>query len=238
MVGQHCPNAVRCADPYHVVAWATAALDVVRRQVWNEARAAARTEPKRVAGRPRADAAPRPASEMAKQLKGARYSLWKNPENLKDHQRQRLDWIAKTSPKLHRAYLLKEGLRLIFQMTYDDAVVALGKWLIWARRCQIPAFDELDAKITRHADSILAAIEHNLSNALIESTNTKLRLLTRMAFGYKKPEALIALALPDEVSGAVDLALSRRLAVGHPFHTLNHPMAQPTQRIARHASAA
>ena len=33
------------------------------------------------------------------------------------------------------------------------------------------------------------------SNGLIESTNTKIRLITRMAFGFKSPEALIALAL-------------------------------------------
>ena len=140
VVGQRCPNAVRCADPYHVVAWATAALDVVRRQIWNEARAAARKEPKRGRGRPRADAPPPPSGELAKKLKGARYSLWKNPENLKDHQREKLAWIATTSPKLHRAYLLKEGLRLIFQMTHEHAVVALQRWLVWARRCQIPAF--------------------------------------------------------------------------------------------------
>lgn len=118
-----------------------------------------------------------------------------DPENLKDHQREKLAWIATTSPKLHRANLLKEGLRLVFQMTHENAVVALQKWLVWARRCQIPAFIELAAKITRHRDSILAAVEHNLSNALIESTNTKLRLLTRMAFGYKNPEALISLAM-------------------------------------------
>ncbi len=42
---------------------------------------------------------------------------------------------------------------------------------------------------------ILAAIEHNLSNGLIESTNTKIRLITRMAFGFKSPQALIAVAL-------------------------------------------
>jgi transposase len=35
------------------------------------------------------------------------------------------------------------------------------------------------------------------SNALIESTNTKLRVLHRMAFGFKQPEHLIALALLD-----------------------------------------
>jgi transposase len=38
---------------------------------------------------------------------------------------------------------------------------------------------------------------NNLSNALVESTNTKLRVLHRMAFGFKKPEHLIALALLD-----------------------------------------
>lgn len=35
------------------------------------------------------------------------------------------------------------------------------------------------------------------SNALIESTNTKLRVLHRMAFGFRQPEHLIALALLD-----------------------------------------
>ena len=30
---------------------------------------------------------------------------------------------------------------------------------------------------------------------LVESTNTKVRLLTRMAFGFKSPEAMIALAM-------------------------------------------
>ena len=31
------PQAVRCADPFHVVAWAIEALDVERRRAWNEA---------------------------------------------------------------------------------------------------------------------------------------------------------------------------------------------------------
>jgi len=29
---------VRVADPFHVVQWATAALDEVRREAWNDAR--------------------------------------------------------------------------------------------------------------------------------------------------------------------------------------------------------
>lgn len=38
VVAKNCPHAVRCADPFHVVRWATEALDLVRRQAWNEAR--------------------------------------------------------------------------------------------------------------------------------------------------------------------------------------------------------
>ena len=43
--------------------------------------------------------------------------------------------------------------------------------------------------------SILAALEYGLSNGLIESVNTKIRLITRIAFGFRSPEALIALAM-------------------------------------------
>ena len=195
IVAAVCPNAVRVADPFHVVKWATEALDEVRRGAWNDARALARAEPKRGRGRPRADAPPRPGSERATALKGARYSLWKNPENLSENQRIKLTWIAATDPRLYRAYLLKEGLRLIFAMPYPAAVEALQRWISWARRCRIPAFVKLSKSIVKHQARILAAIEHNLSNGLIESTNTKIRLITRMAFGFKSPQALIALAL-------------------------------------------
>lgn len=195
IVEQTCPNAVRVADPFHVVKWATEALDEVRRGAWNDARALARTEPKRGRGRPRADAPPRPGSERAKALKGARYSLWKNPENLSDNQQIKLAWIAATDPKLYRAYLLKEALRVIFAMPYAAAVEALDRWISWARRCRIPSFVKLQKSIVKHKARILAAIEHNLSNGLIESTNTKIRLITRIAFGFKSPDALIALAL-------------------------------------------
>ncbi|NLE96641.1 MAG: ISL3 family transposase [Propionibacterium sp.] len=195
IVAEMCPGAVRVADPFHIVKWATEALDEVRREAWNDARKLARSEPKPARGRPRADAPPRPGSERAKALKGARYSLWKNPENLTDNQQAKLAWIAQTDPRLYRAYLLKEGLRTVFKLPHAAAAEALDRWISWARRCRIPAFVKLQRSIVKHRARILAAIEHGLSNGLIESTNTKIRLITRMAFGFKSPAALIALAL-------------------------------------------
>ena len=72
---------------------------------------------------------------------------------------------------------------------------ALDRWLIWAARCRIPTFVALGRKIRKHRATIDAALEHDLSNALIESTNTKIRLLQRMAFGFASADALIALAM-------------------------------------------
>jgi transposase len=191
VVKQRCPTAVRCADPFHVVRWATDALDEVRRQVWNTARNHTRARELRAQGRGHRVS----ADGHAKAVKNARFALWKNPENLTTRQAQKLAWIAKAEPRLHRAYLLKEGLRLVFQLPYEEAVEALDAWIAWARRCRIEAFVRLQRAIVEHKTTILAAIEHGLSNGLIESVNTKIRLITRMAFGFASPTALIALAM-------------------------------------------
>ena len=72
---------------------------------------------------------------------------------------------------------------------------ALSRWLGWAARCRIPEFVTLGRRIRAHLPAIHATINHRLSNGLIESVNTKIRLLTRMAFGFHNPHALIGLAM-------------------------------------------
>ncbi len=178
VVAERCKKATLCTDGFHVVAWATDALDEVRREVWNEARRSGMTA-------------------HAKELKGCRYALWKNPEDLTVRQEAKLAWIARVNTRLYRAYLLKEQLRAAIRVKGRRALKMIRDWLAWAARCRIPAFVELGRKIRKNLPGIEAAMLNNLSNALIESTNTKLRVLHRMAFGFKKPEHLIALALLD-----------------------------------------
>ena len=176
--------------------WATDALDEVRRAAWNDARKAAqRNEARRAKGRPDGDAPARPDSARAIALKNSRYALWKNPENLTERQSVKLAWVVQTDPTLGRAYYLKEGLRVIFKLPHDEAGEALDTWVAWARRCRIPSFVKLQRSIVKHRAAILASIEHGLSNGRIESMNTKIRLITRMAFGFQSPDALIALAM-------------------------------------------
>ena len=73
----------------------------------------------------------------------------------------------------------------------------LDGWLKWASRSQLPAFVKLARSIREHRAGINAALTHALSNARVESVNTKLRLLTRIAFGFRSPEALVSLAMLD-----------------------------------------
>ena len=178
VVHARCKNAELCMDPFHTVQWATKALDEVRREVWNAARKNGQ-------------------KTVARDLKNARYALWKNPEDLTARQGAKLALIAKTNQRLYRAYLLKEQLRQVFALKGDDGIALLDHWLKWARRCRIPSFVKLAKAITKHRTGIEAALTHGLSNARVESVNTKLRLLTRIAFGFRSPDALIALAMLD-----------------------------------------
>ena len=109
------------------------------------------------------------------------------PGDLTNNQRTQLEWIAKTDPRLHRAYLLKEGLRFVFAVKGDEGKHALDRWLSWARRSRIQSFVELARKLVKHRAAIDHALDSGLSNGLIESMNTKIRLLTRIAFGFKTP---------------------------------------------------
>ena len=182
VVKQRCPGALLGADPYHVVSWATDALDAERRDVWNSARA----------GKGK-------ATDESKALKKARWVLWRNEDDLTEAQQAKLGWIEKTHPRLHRAWALKEGLRWVFSLARQGfprlATTALDRWLSWARRCRIPAFVKLAGKVARHRDAIEVSLQHGLNNGLVESTNTKARLLARQAFGFRDPHALIGLAM-------------------------------------------
>lgn len=131
---------------------------------------------------------------MAKDLKNARYAPWKNPEDLTARQGAKLASIAQTNKRLYRAYLLKEQLRQVFALKGADGIALLDRWLKWARRCRIPSFVKLAKSITEHRVGIEAALTQG-PNARVESVNTKLRLLTRIAFGFRSPDALAMLDL-------------------------------------------
>jgi transposase len=160
------PDAVICLDPWHIVKAATDALDDIRREVWNEARKAGN-------------------KQLAKDLKGARFALWKKPQNLTERQQQKLARIQQLNAPIYRAYLLKEQLRQIYHAdSVEEALALLDGWLKWARRCRLEPFVKLAKRITEQRSRVEAALRHNLSNARVEQANTQIRLIIRRGFGY------------------------------------------------------
>ena len=175
-IAQRCPNATVCYDPFHLIKLATDALDDVRREVWNEARRGGQ-------------------KQLAAELKGARFALWKNPGDLTERQQLKLARVQQLNQRLYRAYLLAQQLRQIYRVPADQAVALLDAWLKWARRCRLEPFVKLARTITEQRPGIEAAIRHGLSNARVEQINTQLRLIIRRAFGFHSYQAAIALAM-------------------------------------------
>ena len=194
-VSEHCPNAIRCLDPFHVVEWANGALDAVRIDAWRRALDEWKSTKKMADGADAKDVA-KAARKRAEQIKHSKYALGKNPENLTERQQERLALIQAEDGAMNRAYVLKEQIRLILKM--DDAEAAglcLDRWMSHAQRCRIPAFVELQRKIRRHRDHILNAIRHGVSNARIEALNNKIKLLIRIAYGFRNIDTMIGLVM-------------------------------------------
>ena len=192
-VNKFTPDCERCVDPFHVIEWAMEALDAVRKERWHAAHEKAMklvNDHPQKRGKPRADdrnaAMVHDARKAASEIKGAVYSLGKVPEHLTENQKIRLNIIQANDPQLFRAYRLKESLRLLLKSTdVDQAEEDLKHWLFWASHSRIPAFKELYKKIRRHKGHILNTIRLGLSNARIEATNNKIKLIIRKTYGFR-----------------------------------------------------
>jgi transposase len=163
-----------CIDPFHVVQLANQAVDQVRHAEWN-AHGKSRTGTGRF-------------------IKGVRWSLLKAPERQSPRQLAALHEVERANTRLYRAFLLKEELRLLYQLEHPAlAEPHLDAWLAWASRSKLKPFVRLARTLRRHRDGILAAIRLGLSNSRMEALNSKVRLLSHRSFGFHGPQPLIAL---------------------------------------------
>lgn len=198
-VNKFTPDCERCVDPFHVVEWAMEALDDVRREVWREAHSEAvqlaKAHPGKK-GRPKADdaeaAVVKAARAKAEGIKNSAYALGKAPEHLTENQQAKVAMIAKNNNRLYRAFRMKETLRLLLKIKdADEAAAELKRWLWWASHSRIDAFKKLYLKIKRHRDHILNTIRLGMSNARIEATNNKIKLIVRKAYGFRNIQNML-----------------------------------------------
>ncbi len=177
-VRTNAPQATIVIDNYHVVQLATKALDEVRREYWNQLRAAGE-------------------AGAAKAFKDVRWSLLKNPEDLTDTQSATLALIRAGGGKVARAWAMKEMVRAIFAkgLTVEAVSELLDRLLARLSRCRLSPFVRLGRTIRKHREGILAARRLKLSNARAEALNNKAKLIVRRAYGFHSARAALALIL-------------------------------------------
>lgn len=125
-------------------------------------------------------------------MKGSSYAVGKAPENITPHQKEVLEQIRNTNKRYYNAYDMKEKLRMILKMRNKvEAELYLKKWHWRASHSRIESFKELARKIKRNWTFILNTIELGLSNARIEATNNKIKLVIRRAYGFRNIDSMI-----------------------------------------------
>ncbi len=191
----HAPQAIVCADPFHLVCLVGDALDEVRRDLWNQLRRL-------------------PDDRWAKDFKGARWALLKNPEDLTSTQAAQLKRIRRNRGGMWRAYEMKEQFRAILagDLTRDEAGELLDRWCARAQRSRLAPFVKVAKTMRQRREMILNAVEHGISNGRVEGFNTKVRLIIRRAYGFHSADA--ALALVMLAAGPIDLKLPHERVAG------------------------
>ena len=132
--------------------------------------------------------------KRAKDIKGSRDALRHAPENRTENQDDKIKLIENSFPDVYRAFQLKEQLRLILHLKdVELAEKELDDWMKEAEESGLPPMKKLAEKIGRHKDNILNAIKWQANSAKSESTNTTIRVLIKIARGFRNMDHLMAL---------------------------------------------
>jgi transposase len=124
-------------------------------------------------------------------LKGTRWLLLKNPENLdpERNERERLDEALELNLPLATAYYLKEDLRQIWlQANVRAARKILRDWVARARASGIRMLKQFAATLEEYQEGILAYYKYPISTGPLEGTNNKIKTMKRQAYGFRDHE--------------------------------------------------
>jgi transposase len=168
-VETHLPKAVLVFDHFHIIKLFNEKLSDLRRDLYREAK-----------------------EQLHKDvLKGTRWLLLKNPENL-DKTRdepQRLQEALRLNQPLACAYYMKEDLRRVWEQPDKAAAqCVLDDWIRRAESSGIRMLIQFAHTLAAHRSRILNYYDYRISTGPLEGTNTKIRVLQRQAYGFRDTE--------------------------------------------------
>jgi transposase len=170
-VREHLRRAVHVFDHFHVIKLVNDKLSALRRELYAQL----------------TDDAER------KLLKGTRWLLLKNPENLdaQRNEQERLQEALRLNAPLATAYYLKEDLRQVWgQPNKRTARRVLRDWIARARASGIRILIQLAATVEEYQEGILAYYNYRISTGPLEGTNNKIKTMQRQAYGFRDREFL------------------------------------------------
>jgi transposase len=168
-VRRHCPQAAIVFDLFHVIAkYGREVIDRVRVDRANELRA---------------DQAQR------RLVKSARWLLLKNRDALRPEQDVELEELLAANRPLFVVYVLRDALRELWR--YRHSGHAQRAWRSWYRkalRSGIAPLRRFAQKLRPYLAGILAHCQHPYGTNLIEGINNRIKVIKRMAYGYRDEE--------------------------------------------------
>jgi len=168
-VSEYLPKARIVFDHFHIIKLFNEKLSDLRRELFHEA-----------------------TDKLHKDvLKGTRWLLLKNPENLnlRRNERKRLDEALALNAPLATAYYLKEELRQLWeQPNWRTARKFLTSWCARAMASKIRILQQFARTLRKHAWGILNYFKFPISTGPLEGTNNKIRTLQRRAYGFRDHE--------------------------------------------------
>jgi transposase len=170
-VRDNLPRAVHVFDHFHVVKLYNEKLTAFRRELFRRL-----TD-----------------EDQRKILKGTRYLLLKNPENLDDerNETERLAAALNLNTPLTAAYYMKEELRLLWsQPSKAAARRVLEDWIRRAEASGVSMLERFAGTLREHQEGVLAYYDCRISTGPLEGINNKIRTLQRQAYGFRDPAFL------------------------------------------------
>lgn len=165
-VRAHCPRAVIVYDLFHVVAkFGREVIDRVRVDEAN---------------RVRHDKVAR------KVIKGARWLLLRNRENVTAEDRVRLQELLALNRRLAAVYVLKDDLKHLWDYTYPGAATRFfAGWYHRAIRSRIHPLKAFARQLKARLPGIIAHCAFPLHTSVLEGITNKIKVLKRMGYGYR-----------------------------------------------------
>ena len=127
------------------------------------------------------------ASESDKSvIKGSKYLLLKNPENIrKGEEQEHLNRLLALNKTISKVMVLKDSLKLIWGTeSREDAKRKINDWCSLAKAVNHPSVIAFARRIRRYEYGILNHCDYPIHTSIIEGVNNKIKVIKRSAYGF------------------------------------------------------